>query len=431
MSRHLKIVHTSDWHLGHTLHGHSREHEHRAFLRFLLATLEEEQADGLVVAGDIFDTANPPATAQAMFYRFLADARAARPSLDVLVVSGNHDSAARLGAAAPVLASIGVRVIGGVPRLGRGGRAPVDAEAMVVPLHDRGGEVAAWVAAVPYLRPQDLPVLDLSASEVAEGADPLVEGVRAVYDAVLGAARAKLRPGQALLATGHCHMVDATQTEASERKILGGAKHALPVSIFGADLAYVALGHLHLPQSVGAHEHVRYSGSPIPLSMPEQTYPHELRVVRFEGGALAGQSSVRIPRAVEVLRIPEDGPGELEAVLAQLARLEVGGGVGPETHPFLEVRVRLSEPVPDLRRRIEEAIGERAVRLVKITTEHEGKAQALAERAPRRELGDLTEEEVFLAAYAQKYEGEPSQALLAAFHEVAAAARRQLEGGEA
>lgn len=427
MSRHLKIVHTSDWHLGHTLHGHSREHEHRAFLRFLLDTLVAQQADALVVAGDVFDTANPPATAQAMFYRFLAEARGALPKLDVLVVSGNHDSAARLGAAAPVLAAIGVRVIGAVPRLGRGGRAPVDAEAMVIPLHDRGGEVAAWVAAVPYLRPQDLPVVDAE-----EDVDPLVEGVRAVYDAVLGAARDKLRPGQALLATGHCHMVDATQSEASERKILGGAKHALPVSIFGDDVAYVALGHLHLAQRVGPQGHVRYSGSPIPLSMPEQTYPHELRVVRFEGGALAGQDSVRIPRAVEVMRVPDDGPGELEAVLAQLTRLEVPEAVGDhDIRPFLEVRVRLAEPVPDLRRRIEEAIGERAVRLVKITTEHEGKAQALAERAPRRELSDLTEEEVFLAAYAQKYEGDPSPALLAAFHEVAAAARRQLEGGEA
>jgi exonuclease SbcD len=434
MSRHLKIVHTSDWHLGHTLHGHCRAHEHRAFLRFLLETLVGQEADALVVAGDVFDTANPPAAAQAMFYRFLADARAALPKLDVLVVSGNHDSAARLGAAAPVLAAVGVRVIGAVPRLGRGGRAPVDAEAMVVPLHDRGGEIAAWVAAVPYLRPQDLPVVDRGSDDKG---DPLVEGVRGVYDAVLGAARAKLRPGQALLATGHCHMVDATQTEASERKILGGAKHALPVSIFGDDVAYVALGHLHLAQAVGAYEHVRYSGSPIPLSMPEQSYRHELRVVRFEGGALAGQLSVRIPRAVEVLRVPDDGPGELDLVLTHLGRLEVPERAAlpnegsAEARPFLEVRVRLTEPVPDLRRRVEEAIGERAVRLVKITIEHEGKAQALAERAPRRELSDLTEEEVFLAAYAQRFEGAPSPALLAAFHEVAAAARRQLEGGEA
>jgi exonuclease SbcD len=425
MSRHLKICHTSDWHLGHTLHGHPREHEHERFLEFLRDVLVREEVDALVVAGDVFDTANPPASAQAMLYRFLAEARRALPGLDVLVTAGNHDSAARLSAAEPVLRAIGVRVVGTVPRRGAGGRAPVDADSLLVPLHDRGGEVAAWVAAVPYLRPSDLP-----AGETPEGADPLVEGVRRVYDAVLDAARARRKKGQALLATGHCHMVDATPSELSERKILGGLAHALPVDLFGDDVDYVALGHLHLPQAVGEREHVRYCGSPIPLSMPEETYPHQLRLVRFEGGALAGQSAVRIPRTVDVLRVPKDGPGDLATVLGQLGRLEVAEALAPEEQPFLEVRVRLSEPVPDLRRQVEAALGDRPVRLVRIGTEYVGEARALAESEPRRELSDLTVEEVFRRAYARRYEGEPEPELLAAFHEVAAAARRQQEGGD-
>ncbi|MEQ8894087.1 MAG: exonuclease subunit SbcD, partial [Sandaracinaceae bacterium] len=82
MRRHLKLCHTSDWHLGHTLHGHPREHEHERFLAFLLDVLEREAVDALIVAGDVFDTANPPASAQAMFYRFLAEARARLPRLD-------------------------------------------------------------------------------------------------------------------------------------------------------------------------------------------------------------------------------------------------------------------------------------------------------------------------------------------------------------
>src|SRR5690606_31768522 len=129
------------------------------------------------VAGDVFDTANPPASAQAMFYSFLADARARMPGLDVVVVAGNHDSAARLSAPDPVLRALGVRVVGAVPRTGPGGRDPIDPEPMLVPLHDRGGEVAAWVAAVPYLRAADLPVL-------GEG-ESVVDGVRRVYEAAL------------------------------------------------------------------------------------------------------------------------------------------------------------------------------------------------------------------------------------------------------
>ncbi len=249
MSRHLKLCHTSDWHLGHTLHGHSREYEHRCFLDHLLETLVDRQADALVIAGDVFDTANPPASAQAMFYGFLADARERLPGLDVVIIAGNHDSAARLSAPDPVLRALGVRVVGSVPRLGGGGRAPIDAEAMLVPLSDRGGEVAAWVAAVPYLRASDLPVL-----EEGEG---VVDAVRRVYDAVLDAARARRKRDQALIATGHCTMVDTAASADSERAILVGEKNALPVDLFADDVAYVALGHLHLAQAVGGRAHVR------------------------------------------------------------------------------------------------------------------------------------------------------------------------------
>ena len=415
-ARHLKICHTADWHLGHTLHGHGRDYEHERFLAFLADSLEQEACDALIVAGDVFDTANPPASAQALFFFFLAEVRRRLPRLDVLIVAGNHDSAARLSAPGPVLRALGVHIVGNVPRAGSSGRAPVDPESLLVPLRDRGGEIAAWVAAVPFLRPSDLPVLD-------EG-DALIEGVRAVYDTVLDAARARLRKGQALLATGHCHMVQARASELSERRILGGLSHALPIDLFPADVAYVALGHLHFPQAVGDAEHVRYSGSPIPLSMPEEGYPHQVRIVRFEDGELAGQRELRIPRAVEVLRIPREGPQELEAVLAQLAQLDLPTPSDARAHPFLEVRVRLSEPVLDLRQRIEGALGGRPARLVKITIELAGSEKPLPELEQRRDLADLTLDDVFARCYDRKYGGEPALELVAAFHEVVDAARR-------
>ena len=434
MARRLKLCHTSDWHLGHTLHGCSREHEHRRFLAFLLDTLVDQQADALVVAGDVFDTANPPASAQAMYYAFLAEARRRLPGLDVLIIAGNHDSAPRLSAPDPVLRALGVRVVGAVPRVGRGGSAPVDAEAMVVPLHDRRGEVAAWVAAVPFLRTSDLPSGQADeADPIVAGVDPIVAGVRRVYDAVLDAARARRKPDQALLATGHFSMVDAHPSALSERVILGGDQHAIPADLFGEDVAYVALGHLHLAQAVGGRPHVRYSGSPIPLSMPEETYPHQVRLVDFEGARLVAQAEVRVPRAVEVLRVPKE-PAALEEVIAALERLELPSAeLRKEEWPFLEVRVRLSEPVPDLRARIEAALAGRPARLVKIAVEQAGAPSVpLAEALPRRELGDLSVEEVFRRAYARRFpESEPSAALLGAFHEVAEAARRQLEEGEA
>lgn len=424
MIRPFKLCHTSDWHLGHTLHGCSREYEHRRFLEFLLEVLVHEEVDALIVAGDVFDSANPPASAQAQYFAFLAEARQRLPSLDVVVIAGNHDSAARLSAPDPILRALGVRVIGTVPRLGRTGGAPADAEAMIVPLHDRDGRVAAQVAAVPYLRTSDLP------SGEASERDPVVAGVRRVYDAVLDAARARRGPKQALLATGHCHMVDARVSADSERVIFGGEKHALPVDLFTDDVAYVALGHLHFPQDVGGRPHVRYSGSPIPLSMSEENYPHEVRLLCFEGERLTHQAAVRVPRAVEVLRIPQE-PADLETVLAALEQLALPDRPA-EQWPFLEVRVRLNEPVPDLRVQIEEALAGRPVRLVKISVEHGGAHVALAESEPRRELRDLEVTEVFRRCYARRFpNGEPSAALLGAFHEVAEAARRKLEEGQA
>ncbi len=408
-TRRLTICHTSDWHLGHTLHGHARDEEHAAFLAWLTDLLAREAVDALLVAGDVFDSANPPASAQAMLYGFLAEVRRRCPSLDVLITAGNHDSPGRLSAADPILRAIGVRIVG------------TAREDLVVPLHDAEG-VAAWVAAVPYLRPSDLP-------RDVDGDDPLIEGVRRVYAEVLDAARARREPGQALLAMGHCHMVDATPSELSERKILGGPQHALPADLFGEDVEYVALGHLHLAQSVTPR--VVYSGSPIPLSLPEESYPHQVRLVRFEDGALAEQVAHRIPRLVEVHRVPTHGPGALDEVLAALAGLEVDAALPASRRPFVEVRVRLDAPVPDLRVQVEAALEGKPVRLVKIGVEYAGVAGALADEAPRRQLGDLTVEEVFRQAYGRRFEGEPSPALLAAFHEVAEAAKRRLEEGEA
>ncbi|MFP2913001.1 exonuclease subunit SbcD, partial [Pyxidicoccus sp. 3LFB2] len=149
----MRLLHTSDWHLGHTLYDVSREAEHAAFLDWLLETLEAQAVDALLVAGDIFDTANPSADAQAAWYHFVARARRRMPRLDVVVIGGNHDSAARLDAPDPLFAALGVRVVGGLPRT----RGELELERLLVPLHDAKGRVGAWVAAVPYLRPADLP----------------------------------------------------------------------------------------------------------------------------------------------------------------------------------------------------------------------------------------------------------------------------------
>src|SRR5262245_48539245 len=117
----MRLIHSSDWHLGHMLRGEvTRELEHQAFLAWLVERCIEEAADALVITGDVFDTATPPAIAERMWFEFLAAARRARPAMDVIAIAGNHDSPARLGAASSVLRELGVHVVGGLPRTAGG-----------------------------------------------------------------------------------------------------------------------------------------------------------------------------------------------------------------------------------------------------------------------------------------------------------------------
>src|SRR5450830_555707 len=195
----MRLLHTSDWHLGQALHSYDRSYEHQQFLDWLLGTLEAERIDTLLIAGDIFDTANPSSSAQKQLYRFLQQARKRCPALDIVVIAGNHDSPGRLEAPGPLLEDHGITVIGHVLRDGDGA---IDLDRLLVPLHDAAGTVAAWCLAVPFLRPGDLPRL-----EAASGLDPYLEGIALLYQQAYARAAERRAPGQHIVAMGYCHQV--------------------------------------------------------------------------------------------------------------------------------------------------------------------------------------------------------------------------------
>jgi len=410
----LRLLHTSDWHLGHTLHDLSRKREHAAFLAWLLDRLEEHEVDALLIAGDVFETANPPSHAMTAWYAFLAAAHRRRPGLDVVVIAGNHDSAARLDAAHPLLEGLGIQVVGAVPRTEAGALASGE---LLVPLHDAAGEVAAWCVAVPFLRPTDLP--SRMQPGLLDAGDPLVAGVRAVYDDAFEAARTQRQPGQALVGMGHCYMVGGTLSELSERRILGGNQHALPASIFPTDCAYAALGHLHRAQKVGGREEIRYSGSPLPLAIDEDRYRHQVVLAELEGETMARWEAIAVPRSIEVLRIPGPAGAPWETVAAQLAELPSADQAGPpEDWPYLEVRVCLDGPHPSLRRDVEEALEGKAVRLVKLAALRAGAGGTLADDAPDQALTDLQPVDVLERLWARTHGGEPSDEVRSCFDQL-------------
>ncbi|MCQ4053916.1 exonuclease SbcCD subunit D C-terminal domain-containing protein [Aeromonas sp. SG16] len=399
----MKILHTADWHLGHQLHGHDRRFEHDAFLDWLTDTLKAREIDALLVAGDLFDTANPPASAWQQLYRFLARLRAELPHLNMVLIGGNHDSPSKLDAPHELLRAFDLHLVGSISRDSEG---KLETDRLLVPLQDREGKIAAWCAAVPFLRSSDLRV-----EQLAEGQDRLIEGVRQVYAEVLTEGRARCGEDLPLIAMGHAYLAAGQLSELSERRVLGGNQHALPAELFaGAD--YTALGHLHLAQSPA--EGVHYSGSPLPLSLAEANYNHQVLEVTFAGGKLAELERIPVPRAVEMIRLHQS---PLDEALEAIEALTLPP-CPQEAQPFLEVRLRLPKPEARIRERILAAIADKPVRLARISTQYQGSGEGLADGRERRRLDELSPTEVFRLCYQRQFEGEPEAQLVASFEEI-------------
>jgi exonuclease SbcD len=411
----MRLLHTSDWHLGQTLHNFERTYEHQCFLDWLLDTIVAEQADVLLIAGDVFDTANPSASAQKQLYRFLQQARARAPQLDIVVVAGNHDSPGRLEAPGPLLEAHGTTVVGHVVRDADG---EIDLERMVVPLRDKGGAVQAWCLAIPFLRPGDVPRVPPVAEPDGEPApDPYLNGIALLYRQAFALAQSKREAGQSILAMGHCHMVDGQASLDSERRIVIGGTEALPAAIFDPAIAYAALGHLHLAQRVGQNEHLRYCGSPLPLSFAEVGYQHQILRIDLADGAAREVAQLMVPRAVDLLRVPPK-PAPLEQALAALEALDLPQ-LPLHAQPFLEVRVLLDAPEPGLRARIEAAIAGKPVRLAKIepTRQHDT-ASSESTAMSLDQLAQLQPDDIFKRLYRQKFGDEAPPDQLSAFGEL-------------
>ena len=404
----LRLFHTADWHLGHCLHGVSRQLEHQQFLDWLLEELQNKQADALIVAGDIFDSANPSAAAQAQLYEFLVKARTRQPALNIVLIGGNHDSASRLDAPSSILNALGVTVVGGLVRDEDG----INWDRLIVPLTNAAGEIKAWCGAMPFLRNADLPSDE-------QDDEPLIAGVKSLYAQLFSELQAKATQGEPLILTGHCYMVNGCVSELSERKILGGNQHALPVELFPEDIAYVALGHLHLAQKVGANDHIRYSGSPIPLSFDESHYPHQVVQVDIKTGQPVETLAIKIPRSVELLRIPNSKDfAVLPDVLAQLEQLDFDEDLPTEQRPFVELRIKLEKPEPGLRQQVEEVISKLPVRLLKISTAYSGSDKSLADVKIEERLEELQPLDVFQRCYQNKFDQEAPESMNALFNEL-------------
>lgn len=289
----IRILHTADWHIGQTLRGFSREHEHRKVFDRLEEIVVERDVDALVIAGDVFDSQNPSGEAQQLFYNTLVRLSRARPQMTTVIVAGNHDAAGRLEAPRPLLEAFNIRVVGNVRRRAASTRP----SRHLVPIADSSGTVAAHVLAVSYPTAACLPNLMRLDSEAGSS---VIAGVRSLYAEFVETLRQEI-DGLPFVVMGHLHVAGGVESEGAERRILIGGQHAVPHDVFPAEASYVALGHLHKAQAVG-RDNVRYSGSLIPLSATEQPYAHGVTLVSLDGARVISEH-IPIDRPVPFLSL--------------------------------------------------------------------------------------------------------------------------------
>lgn len=404
----IRILHTADWHLGQTLMGWSREHEHERALASLIDIAVARDVDALIIAGDVFDTQNPSARAEELLYRTLVELRRRLPRLTTILTAGNHDPAGHLEARRPLCDALGIQAIGTVKRRDGG----LDLDRHLVPLRDRAGDLAAHVLVLPYLGPASLPPIDRRSEEPGS---PVVRAVRTFHEEAFAAARARVG-ATPLVVTGHLAVGGALESEGAERRILIGGEHAVPTDLFPADLAYVALGHLHRPQAMG-RETLRYSGSLFPLSATERDYEHGVSLVTLDGAAVTVEH-VPLPRPVRFLRLPATGALALDEIEPAIAALALSPDLAPEERPYVQLAIRLDGPAPGLKADLDRIAGAFPLRLVGHTIERPQAEEAAVATEVFIDLADRDPQDLFRLAFVRRHGVDPDEVHLDAFARV-------------
>lgn len=348
----MKILHTADWHLGNTFHGHSRLDEHRHFLKWLLQTLREKQPDALLVTGDVFDSANPSAAAEELLYDFLLRATLEVPGLQIVLTAGNHDSAGRLEAPAALLKTHNIYVRGTIHYTTKG---EPDFDYYLLPLADRQtGQASCVCMALPYLRGGDYPA----------GMTP-EEGLRFFFSQLHARLRKSNYKGLPIVVAAHFYATgaDICKDEHSERLVVGG-QDCVEADVVGQNVSYAALGHIHKAQQVRGGEATYYAGSALPMSFSELNYKHGVQFVDIDPQGEALVEFVEYAPLRGLITIPAKGRAvSAEALFDCISSLPKRDKKDTDSlaWPYLEIHVEEAQPQPTLMHDVMEALQDRAV----------------------------------------------------------------------
>lgn len=309
----MKILHTSDWHLGISLYGHKRYEEFEDFLKWLAELIHEEHIDVLLVAGDIFDTSTPSNRASEIYYRFLTLVTAI-PGLQIIITAGNHDSPSLINAPHDLLKHLKIHVLGSITE---------DLEREIVVINDKLGKPSLIVCAVPYLRDRDIRLSEPGES-IEDKTRKLECGVQEHYNQVVGIAKAKrdkLGKYIPIVAMGHLFVSGGKTVDGDGvRELYVGNLARIHAANLCDGIDYLALGHLHVPQIISGKETMRYCGSPIALGFGETGQQKTVVIVDFGSGTPIIHS-VSIPKFRDI-RILKGDLSEVETEIKSLRKLD-------------------------------------------------------------------------------------------------------------
>ncbi len=372
----MKFLHTSDWHLGRSLYGRKRYNEFSDFLKWLANTITKEGIDALLVAGDIFDTTTPGNRAQELYYSFLCSV-SNTSCKNIIITAGNHDSPSFLNAPKQLLKALNVHVVGSITD---------DIKDEVIILKNREGIECAIICAVPYLRDRDVRIVE--AGESTEDKNlKLAEGIKKHYSDVtfIATEKQKEHGDIPIIAMGHLFATGGKTVDGDGvRDLYVGSLAHIGEDSFPSSIDYLALGHLHVPQKIGKSEHIRYSGSPIPMGYGEAGQNKKVIIITFTGRNPNIQE-YPVPCFQELERIVGSG----DEIISRLEELKEDN-----SSAWVEIEFTGTEMASNLRDEIDECLKGSSIEVRRI------KNRRLVQRVIsniniNETLDDLSEEDVF------------------------------------
>jgi exonuclease SbcD len=359
----LRFIHTSDWHLGHELYGHQRLEEQNKFLNWLIEISIQEKIHALLISGDVFDVNNPSIAAQTLFTGFIAKFKSALPSVQIIIIAGNHDSGLRMEIFRPLTEVLGqVHVVGYLNQHEKDWQ-----EKHLIKILNSQQEQIAWCVPIPFLRPSDL----ICQPEKDEAADVAFRRTLAgTYRSLVDYAE-KQNNQIPIIGMGHLTVLN-TEKVGSERLLIGGLDSISAEDIISG-LDYLALGHLHKRQSVKVTvkdeldgRRIQYCGSPLSISFDERRYQHQILMVSLtKKGTAPEVKEILIPQWVDFLRFSEplkpwpEVKSEMENYDWENYRQK-----GEGFYPFVEIQFELKDTLYNMRELTEELAKKYPIRLV-------------------------------------------------------------------